>query len=557
MMRTMPKPKSRVFKYLLAVFLILSSVYFGVSLSVEYSKRQIQKQEILSRDTIFIQTIDTLIATRLSRVVSDLVYIRDSFRITADSGSEPGSFAQVQAQWMAFVNAKRQYDQIRYLNTNGDEVIRVNYTAQGPVITPADQLQNKKDRYYFADSIDMPENQIYVSCMDLNIENGQIQTPIKPMIRLSTPVFDRSGKQTGIIVLNYQGDNLLGLIKTMSMSSTGSIYMLNDDGYWLYNSADSSREWAFMYADRENDSFSYQYPDEWAAVRQNASGSLNTENGTFIYGRVFAADAYVVENSYPITMGSGDWFIVSQISPDSKEGQLVRLSLQPMILTMLREQYYVYLMILFISLVIALLMNIARTEQDSIRFFSEYDTMTGVLNRRAGLAVFHDRYVSNPDRRCHICICFVDVNGLKEVNDTLGHDAGDELICTVADVIKRTIRENDVVARLGGDEFLIVFENMDEESCEAVWKRIVEGYDTVNQTENRPYLISASHGIEPFQCSANQIIDSAINRADEKMYREKRVLKANLSVIRSAPQPTANNGDAGPRADAGAEEPTE
>jgi diguanylate cyclase (GGDEF)-like protein len=204
-----------------------------------------------------------------------------------------------------------------------------------------------------------------------------------------------------------------------------------------------------------------------------------------------------------------------------------------MVLATLRDQFYIYLMILFISLVIAVLLNVARTEQDSIRFFSEYDAMTGALNRRAGLAIFNKRYIASPDRRCHVSICFVDINGLKEVNDNLGHEVGDELISTVAGMIKGGIRENDMFVRLGGDEFLIVFEGLDEDACETVWRRIVDGFDTINRTENRPYLISASHGIEAFHCNANQLVDSAINRADEKMYMEKRILKKELHVIRS------------------------
>ena len=545
--------KVRMLKYLIAVFLILSIVYLGISLEVEYNKRQIQRQELLSRDAYFIQTIETLFATRMSRVISDLVFIRDSFRITADSGSDTSRFAELQAQWLAFANAKKLYDQIRFLNIEGDEIIRVNYGAQGATLAPPDQLQNKKDRYYFTDTVGLPENQIYISCMDLNVENGRIETPVKPMMRLATPTYNRGGKQTGIIVLNYLGNNLLDLLRTVQSGAVGKISLLNEDGYWLYNSSDSSREWAFMYADRVNDSFSRQYPAEWAAMKQGTSGSLETDNGIFLYGRMFAGKVYAEDSSgLPITLGTGDWLTVSQISPDSEEGLRIGLSLWPMTLALLRDQFYVYIMILFISLVIAALMSIARTEQDSIRFFSEYDVMTGALNRRAGMSRIQKTYVANPDRRCHISICFADINGLKEVNDTLGHDAGDELIRSVAEIIRRTIRENDMLIRLGGDEFLIVFEGLDEDACEAVWGRIADGYDAVNRTENRPYLISVSHGIEPFRCSTDQIIDTALIRADEKMYREKRILKSNLSVIRGKPKPAEAVDDVAPDADGAA-----
>ena len=78
---------------------------------------------------------------------------------------------------------------------------------------------------------------------------------------------------------------------------------------------------------------------------------------------------------------------------------------------------------------------------------------------------------------------FIDINGLKEVNDYLGHEAGDELILSIVDIIKANIRDTDFVARLGGDEFLIIFNNTDEIGAENVWMRIHQGYERIN--ENR------------------------------------------------------------------------
>ena len=129
-------------------------------------------------------------------------------------------------------------------------------------------------------------------------------------------------------------------------------------------------------------------------------------------------------------------------------------------------------------------------------------------------------------------LCFIDVNGLKQVNDNLGHQFGDELIKTVVDVIKSTIREDDFVARLGGDEFLIVFNGADCDKSEEIWSRIKNTYDHINNNEDRLYMISVSHGIVSSKKLIRSEIDELIKIADEKMYEEKVLMKQNLIIIK-------------------------
>jgi diguanylate cyclase (GGDEF)-like protein len=122
---------------------------------------------------------------------------------------------------------------------------------------------------------------------------------------------------------------------------------------------------------------------------------------------------------------------------------------------------------------------------------------------------------------------------LKEVNDNLGHDAGDELITCVIDGMKKCIRQADFIIRLGGDEFLIVFVDVYEEQAEAIWERINNEYKKINDTEKRQYIISVSHGIEEIKHYSDEYIDKSINAADEKMYNEKKIQKKDLQIIRN------------------------
>lgn len=533
MVRSLLHNQGKIIRYTALVFLLLALVFFGVSLLVQHNADTLQRQEALNRDVYFNQSVGAVLTSRLSRIVSDLLFIRDSFQLGYFNSDDLEAREEVVGQWLAFANHKKVFDQIRYLDAAGNEVIRVDYTSAGAYLVRDSQLQNKSDRYYFTDTISLPQNHIYVSCMDLNVENGQIETPIKPVIRVASPVYTPSNVLAGIVVLNYKGNDLLTLIENLAPARVGAFYMLNSDSYWLYDSEDSARAWGFMYPDRAQDNFAARYPAEWDTIRQNASGVMNTPNGAFVYDRLFTAEAYQVDSgAYPLTLGSGDWYLVSHIQPDTDMGRLMSGTLWNLMGTTLGSTFYAYIMILFIAFVIALLMTANRVEQDTIKFYSEYDTMTGALNRRAGLELLRRRYVNSFDRRCHIGLCFLDINGLKEVNDTLGHDAGDELICSVTELIRKNLRQQDTLVRLGGDEFLIIFDGLDAQECEAVWQRIVDSAEAVNRTENRRYRISASHGIETFRCDAVRDVDVVLNSADAKMYTEKRAIKARLRVIR-------------------------
>ena len=220
------------------------------------------------------------------------------------------------------------------------------------------------------------------------------------------------------------------------------------------------------------------------------------------------------------------------MSSDSYNGKLFTQSFLLSELMIIKNSCYLYIFTLLISIIISVLMAINKNEKDEIKYFSEYDVMTGVYNRRAGFEKLSQLYKNIGRENCIISVCFIDINGLKEVNDALGHEAGDELILSVIAGIKKNIRNHDFVARLGGDEFLIIFEGLNESKSEETWGRIIKEYNEINDTEKRKYIISVSHGIEVFNCDSNQFIDEIVNSADEKMYNEKREIKKNLNVLR-------------------------
>lgn len=522
------EPK-KIFFYTLSIFLTISLVYFLIAFVVQINIDSINKEKVTVQETLVINAEKDIISDKVNRLISDLLYVTNALKIDDDGN---GNYSNVEKHWLAFSSDKVIYDQIRFIDLNGNEVIRVNYETSGATLRNSEDLQNKADRYYFTETISLSKNQVYISKLDLNVENGQIEEPIMPMIRLATPYYDNNGEIKGIVVLNYSADDILSQVDKIASTSHGDIFMLNSDGYWLANSGDSSQNWAFMYDDRLNESFKSEFATEWQSIQATKSGSLISDNGVFNYTNIPTVGEFVKSGDQVAITGAQKWIIVSYISPESEYGLLLSANRGQTVFKVFQNNIGNFLFIFVFSLFLGILLTIYKIRNDEIKYFSEYDIMTGIYNRRTGfekLALLSKNVEKN---KSTISVCFIDINGLKEVNDHLGHDAGDELILTITTVIKNNIRENDFVARLGGDEFLIIFEGLDETASELVWQRIVGEFETINQNDKRLYIISVSHGIEVFIGGSNEYIDTIINLADEKMYQEKKVLKKDLQIIR-------------------------
>jgi diguanylate cyclase (GGDEF)-like protein len=160
---------------------------------------------------------------------------------------------------------------------------------------------------------------------------------------------------------------------------------------------------------------------------------------------------------------------------------------------------------------------------EEIHKLSITDELTGLNNRR-GFYLRTEAALRTARRQETGCVLvFLDVDGLKTVNDKHGHDMGDSLLADVAAVLQKNLRRSDVLARVGGDEFCAFVIDPD---CDAtrLRERICEGFDTFNKTSDRPYQLSASIGLVqvPVHGADSETVDELLARADELMYEEKK-----------------------------------
>lgn len=149
------------------------------------------------------------------------------------------------------------------------------------------------------------------------------------------------------------------------------------------------------------------------------------------------------------------------------------------------------------------------------------DDLTGVTNRR-GFYLLAESALSAARRDGVDCLFgFIDVDGLKKVNDCQGHVVGDALIVDVVQVLRATLRTSDVLARLGGDEFCVLAIGADCEPA-ALKARLTAAMQQFNDTEVRSYTLSTSIGLMSVPADDTSTVDELLARADELMYEAKK-----------------------------------
>ncbi len=171
----------------------------------------------------------------------------------------------------------------------------------------------------------------------------------------------------------------------------------------------------------------------------------------------------------------------------------------------------------------------SRAAREQLRFLATHDSMTQLLNRAELLARISGVLAKRPRTGVNAGILFIDLDGLKPVNDTYGHAVGDEVIVTVARRIRERIRSDDVLARFGGDEFVLVLPAIhtadDAARIAGVLHRAVQ-----QPMEIEDFTITVTVSIGIAVVGAGEPADEALRRADAALYRAKREGKARTAV---------------------------
>ncbi len=160
----------------------------------------------------------------------------------------------------------------------------------------------------------------------------------------------------------------------------------------------------------------------------------------------------------------------------------------------------------------ALRLQVAELER-----LADSDTLTPLLNRRAFLREVERGIARVARHGTPVAVMIADLDGLKLINDTAGHQAGDAALLHVGYALKSLVRATDIVARIGGDEFGLVLEDLPEDEAAAKALALAEGI-AADALDGRPVSVSIGHAM----VMPADTIDSIIARADAAMYARKR-----------------------------------
>ncbi|MEM9538005.1 MAG: PAS domain S-box protein [Cyanobacteria bacterium P01_E01_bin.42] len=262
-------------------------------------------------------------------ILSDIQFLarenalRDLFAESASAIVSSPSRRALEQEYLHFSQHKSFYDQVRFLDKKGTEIVRVNWNEGKPLIVPIDKLQNKQNRYYFRETFQLDANEIFISPFDLNVEQGEIEQPLKPMIRFGMPVLDRNGTKQGIVLINYLGRSILTKLQR-HLDTPDTLMLLNEESYWLMG-AKPEELWGFMYPDRKDRKFSQRFPKEWQQIQASQSGHFYTSNGLFIFVTVSPwqnrrssldnRDRDVIKTGLNRPAEVYSWKLVSHVSP--------------------------------------------------------------------------------------------------------------------------------------------------------------------------------------------------------------------------------------------------
>jgi diguanylate cyclase (GGDEF)-like protein len=525
-----------ILRYFILLFCVINIIFIIIVLSLYNIELSDVERNLMFKDRAVIELEKKSIQRKLSTIFSDLIFLAGLYKEHFDCEK-----SHKNNEYLIFCKEKAVYDQVRFIDKNGMEVNRINYNNGTPHIVAEQKLQSKSQRYYFKDTICLNPGQIFVSPLDLNIEKGQVELPLKPMIRVGTPVTDPDGNKNGIVILNYLAADIITSITEIAELSIGEAMLVNSDGYWLYCS-EKGNEWGFMFSDRKDRKFFTQFADEWEQIFKKDNAQFISSRGIFTSTTVSPfdtvssfADKIISSNGSGTAGGASSksfcgqsyyWKLISFIPDKVIKAQMRRFSLFNLL--------WLTAAFMVVSGVISwvFVQSVANKKLYllSLQHMANFDELTAIPNRKLFLDRLTQAMNLSVRNRLVMAVLFIDLDGFKQINDLLGHDAGDVVLRETAKRISSTLRKSDTVARFGGDEFTVILQNVGTlENAKITAKKLLKSLQKPYLLNGTEKSVGASIGVALF-LNKSDSEDILLKKADDAMYLAK---KSGKNIIKT------------------------
>ncbi len=192
----------------------------------------------------------------------------------------------LETSFLHFAKLQRTFDQLRYIDTLGKELIRIDFSHTDKAqIQPKHKLQDKKDRYYFQSARKLKSNEIYFSRIDLNMEYGKIEIPHEPVLRVAVKTYDKENRWNGLIIINYFLRDLLGKIQNRQNELFTKLELLNSEGFFL-SSADTNKNFSHLISDTDSLALFNTNKNLWKKIQMQNSGSCEQDYAIYLFKKL-------------------------------------------------------------------------------------------------------------------------------------------------------------------------------------------------------------------------------------------------------------------------------
>ncbi|MCQ8118626.1 sensor domain-containing diguanylate cyclase [Methylomonas rosea] len=527
---------------LLAMFLffVVASLLTVFAYSAYRFSEERRLEVIRTRESGYLALSEQLIQRAMFEPIADL-NVATQLPVVRSylNNPNPENLAAMTRTFLAISRAYGRYYKIRFIANDGKEVVRVSRQLNQSYVTPDKELQNKADRYFFKAAMALDEKELYISPFDLNMEQGKLETPYRPMVRFAKHVFDDLGNGKGVIIFNYNAQEMLDALKDANSSNANDalheVMLINEEGYWLTNSHAPEKEWGFAH-EKSSDVFAYQFPTIWHHVNSEEHGSILSDEGMFLFKTLRpwqnaslsndAFSAQLAEDAIStINAQAYRWKLVLWLPPRS----LSKTSLAsqdftwPVVIV-----FYVLIALATTALAYLIMQRRLRRQLQAEHILdmerqAHTDVLTGLVNRRRFLELAKQEISRTLRKPAPLSLLMLDIDHFKRINDMYGHATGDEVLKAFSGTCAAVLREIDVFARLGGEEFVALLPDTTANQAELIANRICKAVAATPVLSDKQETINVTVSIGISQWSgAPSNVDTLLQTADEALYEAKK-----------------------------------
>ncbi len=501
------------FKYWFLYSLLLTVIFFSSAVGVFSFLIKNKQRQFFENRMLQVKRIQERINSHFLAVQSDLLFLphlNEVDRFMDNPGERERQ--ELEQIFLAFARSKRYYQQLRILDNQGMEMIRINNYEGFISVVRQEDLQYKGEQNYFREARNYLPGHIYVSSLELNQEQGEVERPFRETLRFVVPLYSGKGNVAGMLVLNYQAYNILEELKFASRHNPGVFGLLGQHGYWLFND-NPCEEWGFMFPDDPaRRSLQEKDPVLWSKIQLRYTGPFHHKGQ--LYTVTFVKPLHSSLSYYR----GPEWLLVTHT--DLGELGLAREDRK-------RVGSFILLFSFLGAVILALIFAHLRTQRNAFHhdlfLAAWYDPLT-TLSNRALLKIRGEQAVAEALRYEHwFALLFIDLDGFKVVNDTYGHKEGDLLLQQVASRLLDCVRDTDTVSRLGGDEFTILLHSInDKKDAARIAREILNVLSREFELSHGKVTIGASIGIATMKPGEDSDLDTLLRNADAAMYEVKK-----------------------------------